>query len=514
MASVRLESHPVTPAPSPADGGVGTSGAAGGATAGTTAADAGLRRGLRQRHLSMIAIGGAVGTGLFVASGSSISTAGPGGALLAYAIVGLMVYFVMTSLGEMATFMPVAGSFEQYASRFVDPALGFALGWNYWYTWAATLPAELAAGAIVMKYWFPNTPSVVWSALFLALLFLLNVASVKGYGEGEYWFAGVKVLTILVFLAVGLLMIFGILGGHPVGFHTFNTGGSPFHGGWLGLLSTVMVAGFAFQGTELVGLAAGESDNPRETVPKAIRQVFWRILLFYVLAIFVMGMLIPYTDPNLLNASVDHVAISPFTLVFQRAGLAFAAAVMNAVILTAVLSAGNSALYASSRMLWALAREGKAPRWFARVNRRGVPMNALYVNTVIGFVAFLSSLFGNGAVYTWMLNAASLTGFLAWLGVAVSHYRFRKAYLVQGRDLDALPYRAKGYPFGPILAAVLCGIVIVGQDVSAFVGGQIDWAGVLATYIGIPLFLLLWFSYKLVKKSKVIPLQEVDFDLR
>ncbi len=471
-----------------------------------------LRRGLRSRHLSMIAIGGAIGTGLFVASGSSISTAGPGGALLAYIVVGVMVYFVMTSLGEMATFLPVSGSFETYASRFVDPALGFALGWNYWYTWAITIPAELSAGSLVIKYWFPHSSSVLWSAIFLALLFLLNVVSVKGYGEGEYWFAGIKVVTILAFLVIGVLMIVGIFNGHPVGFHTFTLGGTPFHGGVLAIFNTVLVAGFAFQGTEVVGLAAGESENPEKNVPKAINQVFWRILIFYVLTIFIIGMLIPYTDPNLLKSSVDNVAISPFTLVFQRAGLALAASVMNAVILTAVLSAGNSAVYASTRMLWALAKNGKAPRLLAKVNDRGIPMNALYVNILIGFVAFLSSLYGNGVVYTWMVNASGLSGFIAWLGIAISHYRFRKAYVAQGRDLKQLVYRAKWYPFGPIFAFVLCAIVIIGQDYSGFTGGTINWAGIVATYIGIPLFIVLWLGYKLVKKTKIVPLQECDFD--
>ncbi|WP_083511735.1 amino acid permease [Alicyclobacillus acidiphilus] len=460
----------------------------------------------------MIAIGGAIGTGLFVASGSSISVSGPGGALIAYIIVGIMVYFIMTSLGEMATAMPVSGSFETYATKFVDPALGFALGWNYWYSWATTLPAELVAGDIVMKYWFPHTPSILWSALFLALLFALNAFSVKGYGEGEYWFAGIKVATIVVFIVIGILMIFGILNGHPVGFHNFTLGGSPIHGGIVGIFSTVLVAGFAFQGTELVGIAAGESENPKRNVPKAIRQVFWRILIFYVLAIFIIGMLIPYTDPNLLNASVDHIAISPFTLVLHRAGLAFAAAVMNAVILTSVLSAGNSSLYASTRMLWALATEGKAPRILARVNRRGVPSVALYVNLLIGFLAFLTSVYGN-AVYTWMLNSVGLSGFIAWLGIAISHYRFRKAYVAQGRDLGELTYRAKWYPFGPIFALVLCLIVVLGQDYGAFFGGKIDWTGVIATYIGIPLFVLLWLSYKFVKKTKVVPLEECDFDI-
>jgi lysine-specific permease len=460
----------------------------------------------------MIAIGGAIGTGLFVASGSSISVSGPGGALIAYIIVGIMVYFIMTSLGEMATAMPVSGSFETYATKFVDPALGFALGWNYWYSWATTLPAELVAGDIVMKYWFPHTPSILWSALFLALLFALNAFSVKGYGEGEYWFAGIKVATIVVFIVIGILMIFGILNGHPVGFHNFTLGGSPIHGGIVGIFSTVLVAGFAFQGTELVGIAAGESENPKRNVPKAIRQVFWRILIFYVLAIFIIGMLIPYTDPNLLNASVDHIAISPFTLVLHRAGLAFAAAVMNAVILTSVLSAGNSSLYASTRMLWALATEGKAPRILARVNRRGVPSVALYVNLLIGFLAFLTSVYGN-AVYTWMLSSVGLSGFIAWLGIAISHYRFRKAYVAQGRDLGELTYRAKWYPFGPIFALVLCLIVVLGQDYGAFFGGKIDWTGVIATYIGIPLFVLLWFSYKFVKKTKVVPLEKCDFDI-
>lgn len=461
----------------------------------------------------MIAIGGAIGTGLFVASGATISSAGAGGSLLAYILVGAMVYFIMTSLGEMATLLPVSGSFETYATRFVDPALGFALGWNYWYTWAITIPAELAAGALVMKFWFPSTPAIIWSAIFLAILFLLNVFSVKGYGEGEYWFAGIKVATIIIFLIVGIAMIFGIFTGHATGFHNFALGGTPFHGGFLAIFSTILIAGFAFQGTEIVGLAAGESEDPARNVPKAIRQVFWRILLFYVFAIFVIGMLVPYTDPNLLKSSVDNIAISPFTLVFQRAGLAVAASVMNAVILTAVLSAGNSAVYVSTRMLFALAKEGKAPRFLAKVSRNGVPTNALYVNISIGFAAFLSSLFGNGAVYTWMLNAAALTGFIAWLGIAVSHYRFRKAYVAQGRDLNKLAYKAKWYPFGPIFALILCVIVIVGQDYTGFTGSSVDWAGIVATYIGIPLFIILWVGYKIVKKSKVVPLQECNFEI-
>ncbi|WP_067621422.1 amino acid permease [Alicyclobacillus acidiphilus] len=470
-----------------------------------------LQRHLRPRHVSMIALGGAIGTGLFVASGSSIHTAGPGGALIAYMIVGVMIYFVMTSLGEMATYMPVSGSFETYASKFVDPAFGFAIGWNYWFSWTACVPTELSAGSIVMKYWFPHSSAILWSAIFLVILCLLNAFSVKGYGEGEYWFAGIKVVTIILFIVVGILMIFGILSGHSTGFRNFTLGGSPIHGGGMAIFSTILVAGYAFSGTEVVGLTAGESENPGKNIPKAIRTVFWRILIFYIVSIFIIGMLIPYTDPNLLNSSIHNIAVSPFTIVFKRAGFALAAAVMNAVILTSVLSAGNSAVYVSSRMLWALAKERKAPAIFAKVSRRGVPINAMVVTILLSLVAFLSSLVGNGVFYTWMLNIVALSAFITWLGITVSHYRFRRAYVAQGRDLNQLPYRAKWFPFAPLIAIVMCIIVIFGQDYNIFLGGAIDWRKISSTYVGIPVFLLLWFGYKWVKQTKVVRLTECNF---
>lgn len=470
-----------------------------------------LKKGLRARHMTMIALGGSIGTGLFLASGTAISTAGPGGALLAYAAVGIMVYFLMTSLGELATFMPDSGSFNTYAARFVDPALGFAMGWNFWYNWAVTIAAELAAATVLIKYWFPDSSSMLWSLLFLVLIFALNVLSVKGYGESEYWFAIIKVATVIIFLTVGVLMIFGIMGGEAVGFSNFTIGDAPFHGGFFAVLGVFMAAGFSFQGTELIGVAAGESENPRENVPRAIRQVFWRILIFYILAITVISLIIPYTHPNLLKGDLDNIGVSPFTLVFEKAGLAIAASVMNAVILTSVLSAGNSGMYASSRVLYALARDGKAPRFLGKLNKRGIPMNALLVTTAVGMLAFLASLFGDGIVYTWLLNASGMCGFITWLGIAISHYRFRRAYVAQGRDLSELPYRARWFPFGPIFAFVLCIIVILGQNYQAFTGDQIDWSGVLVAYLSLPLFLILWLGYKWIKKTKVVPLQECDF---
>ncbi|HAA6825278.1 TPA_asm: gamma-aminobutyrate permease [Listeria monocytogenes] len=476
-----------------------------------------IRRDLKTRHLSMIAIGGSIGTGLFLASGNAIHTAGPGGSLVAYIAIGIMVYFLMTSLGEMATYMPVSGSFSTYASRFVDPAFGFALGWNYWFNWAITLAVDISTAAIIVQFWLPNTPAWLWSAIFLILIFGLNALSVKAYGESEYWFSIIKVATVIIFLIVGVLTIVGILGGEVIGFSNFTAGDAPFKGGFFAILGTFLIAGFSFQGTEMVGIAAGESATPETSVPKAIKQVFWRILLFYIFAIFIIGMIIPYTNPNLLSAEATDVAISPFTLVFEKAGLAFAASVMNAVILTSVLSAGNSGLYASTRMLWAMARDKKAPKFLGKVNRRGIPMAALIVTTIVGAMTFITTLTENGTViYTWLLSASGLTGFIAWVGIAISHYRFRKAFIKQGHDLSELKYKAKFFPFGPILALILCILVIVGQDYAAFLKPEFTnpawWQKIGISYIGLPIFLVFWLSFKFTNKTKVIPLEDCKFD--
>ncbi|RJF40941.1 amino acid permease [Actinomyces sp. 2119] len=470
--------------------------------------DSGLRRSLSNRHMQMIAIGGAIGTGLFVASGATVSQAGPGGAVLAYAAVGLMVLLLMQSLGEMAAHVPVAGSFQTYATRFVSPSFGFAMGWNYWFNWAITVAAELVAAGIVMAYWLPGVPSWVWAALFLALLTGLNALSARAFGEGEFWLAAVKVVTVIVFLVAGVAMIVGIIGGHSEGLSNWTVGDAPFHGGALAVVSVFMIAGFSFQGTELVGVAAGEARDPRRDVPRAIRTVFWRIMLFYIGAIAVVGTLVAYTDPNLLRTGTEDVSYSPFTLVFARAGIAAAAAVMNAVILTAVLSAGNSGLYASTRMLHSMALQGQAPVWFAYVNRRGVPVRALGATAAVGGAGFLTAVVGQDTAYTWLLNVSALSGFMVWLGIAVCHLRFRRAYVLQGNDPADLPYRAPLFPLGPVVAFTLCVAVVLGQNYEAVFQGEV--VRVLSSYIGLPVFFLVWLGHRLVTGSRVVPLEQVD----
>ena len=309
-----------------------------------------------------------------------------------------------------------------------------------------------------MKFWFPNVPAIIWSVLFLTLIVALNLLSARAYGESEFWFAGIKVLTVIIFLVVGIATIFGILGGHAIGLKNFTIGDAPFVGGAKSIFMVFLIAGFSFQGTELVGIAAGESENPEKNIPKAINTIFWRIILFYLGTIFVVGAIIPY-----MEAGVD---TSPFTLVFQKAGIAAAASLMNAVILTSVLSAGNSGMYASSRMLYAMAKDGKAPAWLGKLNSRGVPINALILTTIVASACFLTGLYAETTVYVWLVAASGLAGFVAWLGIAICHYRFRKAYVAQGRDLGKLKYKAKLFPLGPIIALVLCIIVILGQGVT------------------------------------------------
>ena len=472
----------------------------------------GVQRGLKDRHISMIAIGGCIGTGLFMTSGGAIHDAGALGALIAYAVIGAMVFFLMTSLGEMATYLPVSGSFSTYATRFVDPSLGFALGWNYWYNWAITVAFELVAVQFIMKFWFPEISGFYWSAVFLAVIFAINAMTVKGFGESEFLFSLIKVLAIIVFIVIGIWMIAKIMMTPNVStFQHWHYKDAPFVGGLQALIGVAMIAGFSFQGTEMVGVAAGESKDPKKTIPLAIKQIFWRILLFYILCIFIIGTLVSYDDPLLLKAAQsEDIALSPFTLLYEKAGFAFAASLMNAVILSAILSAGNSGMYSSTRMLFDMAKEGRAPKWFSKLDSRGVPMNALYATTAVAALCFLTTFIGEKQVFNWLLNMSGMCGFIVWLGIAISHYRFRKGYIAQGYKLEDLAYRAKFFPFAPWFAFILCSVIILGQNYQAVLGGKIDWLGLVSTYISIPLFLAIWLGYKWKHKTKLIAYKDMN----
>ena len=472
-----------------------------------------LHRKLKSRHIAMIAIGGSIGSGIFIASGTAIHTAGPGGAILAYAIISIMVYFLMTSLGEMSTLIPSTGSFCDYASRFVDPAFGFAMSYNYWINWAITTAVDLAAAALIMHTWFPEVSFLAWSLLFFALVVALNFVSVGFYGEMQYWFSGIKVVAVILFIIVGIFLIFGILGHQkPLDLTNWKVGDAPFHAGWIGFMSVLMIAGFSFQGTEIFGLAAGEAHDPNLSIPRAVRSVFWRILLFYILSMGVISFLVPFDNPLLISASTTNVGASPFTIVLQMAGLHFAEVTMAIVILLAILSAANASMYTATRTLWHMAQEGHGPKFFGKTSKHGIPIPALLLSTLISATVFLSSVVGQGQLFVWLLNISSLTGFIAWFGIALCHYRFRRAYLAQGHKLTDLPYYAKGFPWGPIFAMCLCILVIIGQQFDAFVAHKLNLNNLIGAYIGLPTFFVFYLGYKLYHRTKLIPLKKCKFD--
>ena len=354
-----------------------------------------LQRQLTARHLQMIVIGGTIGTGLFLGSGQTIATAGPAGALVAFSLVGTLVYCIVSCLGEMAACLPIPGSFNAYALRFVDPALGFGLGWNYYIQWAISLPSELSALGIIAQFWLPHLSPWVISLSALALLLLFNLSfGVGGFGESEYWLSILKVLAVVFFLLVGLCLDLGVTG-NAVGFQNWFIPDAPFKNGFKGLFDVFLIAFFAFGGTELVGMTAAETLDPQKTLPKAVSQTLYRISLFYIASIAIMGLLIPHDDPRLLDPNVrDSIALSPFTLVFSMAGIPGADHLMNAVVFSAILSAANSAMYAASRTLLGLSLAGHAPR-VCSIVMRGVPVVSLAVTVVFGSFAFLGSIYGS-----------------------------------------------------------------------------------------------------------------------
>src|SRR3990167_743239 len=459
-----------------------------------------LRKQLSARHLSMIALGGTLGTGIFLTSGSALYIAGPMGAIFAYLVMGLMVYLLMNSLGEMSAYKPVSGSFCEYASNYVSKPFGFAMGYNYWFNWSITIAVELIAAALVMGYWYPTVAPIDWCMLFFCGIFLLNILPVKSYGESQYWLSLIKVAAIIIFIIVGVFVIAGFNIQHQViGFHNWNQG--HFHNGISGLFEVFLLSGFAFQGTELIGVAAGEASNPRRNIPRAVKQIFWRILLFYVLIMLLISFIIPYTDPRLLNAD-NSIALSPFTIIFSMTGLPYITHAMNFIILIALLSACNSDMYSSTRILWNLSVRKSAPKIFSTVNRFGIPIYALLATASFGLIAFLCNLFGSTKLFLMLVNISSLAGFIAWYGIARSHIGFRKHYLAQGKKLKDLPFQSHFYPSVPIIAIVLSLIVIFGQWYVLVEQNQLSFSSFLSTYIGLPFVLLLWFGNWLYHKKR------------
>jgi lysine-specific permease len=451
-----------------------------------------LAKTLETRHLNMIALGGSIGTGIFLASGYAISVAGPGGALLAYLLISIMVFFLITSLGELSTYRPSTGTFCEYSGDYVNKSFGYAMSINYWFNWSITIAAEISAAVIVIKFWFPQGSDLMFSAIFFFAIFGLNLFAVRVFGEVEYFMSMLKVAVIVIVIILGAILV---LGQPKFGLNNFTIADAPFHDSWKGFFAVFLLAGFSFQGSELIGVTSGEAKDPTTSIPKAVRNVFWRLILFYILANLVISLLIPFNDKRM--ASQDSVNASPFTLIFSHyIPGTIAANILNFVILVAILSAANASMYSATRTLWYMGHKKLAAKIFSKTTSYGLPIYALLATALVGSTVFISSFIGNGVLFTRLVNVSSTCGFIAWFGIALSHYKFRKHYIT---DLSKLSYKAIWFPFGPIFSMILITIIILGQGYSLTQSFSVS--GLLDSYGAPVFFILLMVYYKTIRKN-------------
>lgn len=462
-----------------------------------------LDRKLKSRHVQFLALSGAIGTGLFVGSGQVLSLSGPLAAFLSYAITGFNLYCVINSLGEMAAWLPIPGAVPIFAARFVDPALGFTLGWNYWYQFAIGVPIEVTVSVVILDFWDHSIPAAALITIFFLPMVIVNCFPVRIYGEAEFAFGAIKLTTIVgLILLMFIITVGGAPTGGPIGFRYWNDPG-PMNeylrpgalGRFLAFWKVFIQATFSYGGSEMVVVASGETENPRRNIPKAIRRVFWRIAIFYVLAIFLVGLCVSSRDPKLLNAissSAPGAAQSPFVIAISNAGISGLPHLINAVVLSSAWSAGNSFFYASTRVLYAAALDGKAPA-FLKFERFGVPYACVGATTVLSLLVYLNVNSRAAEVFFWFSNV-----------------RFYNALKLHGVPRESMPYRAWGQPYLAYFAICFCLFIAFFNGFDAFFPGRFSAKSFIPPYIDIPIFLSLFLGYKFVKKTKFVKLEEMD----
>ncbi|CAH0045288.1 unnamed protein product [Clonostachys solani] len=475
-----------------------------------------LERGLHNRHLQFIAIGAAVGTGLFLGTGSALATAGPASLLIAFIFIATILYSVMTALGEMAAYIPVAGAFTNYASRFIDPTWGFSMGWIYWFSWSLTFALELTAAGLIIQYWNKSLSVGIWIAVFWFVFTLANFMPVRWFGEFEMWLSSIKVITIIGFLILSICINAGVgnSGRGYLGFKYWNDPGAFAQhlvdgsvGSFVGFWAVLITAGFSFQGSELVGIGAGETKDPEKSIPSAIRGTFWGVSGLFIFTVFFLGINIPYTNGDLTSDSQDASA-SPLVLVVQLAGIPVLPSIINAVLLTAVLTAANSDVYSSSRILVSLAESGHAPSIFRKTNRLGTPYYAVGACSCVGFLGFMNLSENGTVVFNWFLNIISVAGFIAWAIINYCHIRFMRALAAQNIPRSDLPYNAPLQPYLSWYGLFFNILIILTNGFEVFMNW--DTSAFFTKYVSLLIFFVLLIGHKLWKRTKLVPLNEVD----
>ncbi|KAI0032175.1 amino acid permease [Vararia minispora EC-137] len=480
-----------------------------------------LKRQLKNRHVAMISIGGVIGTGLFLSTATSLQNGGPVGLLLGYLVMGTICYATMITLGEMISYLPIPGGHIKLAERFVDPAFSFTMGWNYWYNWVIVLPAELSAAAVLINFWDKNTSlNPAWVAICLVVVVTINFLGAGAYGETEFFFASIKVLTITGLLILGIIID---LGGGPthdrLGFRYWKDPG-PFvqfdgiagaKGRFLGWWSVMTRAAFSFIGTEIVAIAAGEAKNPRKNLPKAIRRVYIRILVFYIGGVTIIGLLVPSNDSG-LNLSSGTAASSPFVIAITRARISVLPHIINAALLSSAWSAASSDMYTSSRALYGLALAGNAPKIFAKtLGKTGLPIFSLVVSTAFSLLAFMGVSSGAGKVFGWFSNLTAIAGMLTWFGISVTYLRFYQGMKAQGIDRTTLPYYTNLQPFAAWYSVFGTLIICIFSAWSVFLKGHWDTATFVTNYLPLALFPILYLGARFWLRVKLVQPSQMDF---
>lgn len=478
-----------------------------------------LQKTLSQRHLTMISIGGTLGTGLFIGLGYSLAC-GPGSLLIGFMIVGVMMFCVVQSASELSCQFPVSGSFATHVSRFVDSSIGFTVSTNYALAWLISFPSELIGCAMTLQYWNTSVNPAVWVAIFYVFIMGLNLFGVRGYAETEFWLSIVKVVAIIIFIIIGIVLI---CGGGPnsqgyIGTKYWHNPGSFKKPVFKGLCNTFVSAAFSFGGAELVVLTASESRKV-ESVSRAAKATFWRIAIFYITTVVVIGCLVPYTDDRLLGAYDENVAASPFVIALSNTG-AFGDRVahfMNAVILVAVLSVCNSCVYASSRVIQALGACGQLPRVCGYIDRKGRPLVGIGICGIFGLLGFLVASDKEGDVFTWLFALCSISSFFTWFCICFSQVRFRMALKAQGRTTDEIGHKSMLGVYGGILGCVINFLLIAGEIyVSLFPLGDSPSAEAFFQYcLSIPIMIVVYFCHRLYRRNWrdwLIPASQIDLD--
>jgi GABA permease len=414
--------------------------------------------------MTMISLGGVIGAGLFVGSGAVLNQTGPA-SIVSYAAAGLLVVLVMRMLGEMAVAQPAQGSFMEYTRRALGDRGGFAVGWLYWYFWAIVLAVEAVAGAQIIQGWLPGVPMWVIAFVLMTVLTASNLVSVRNFGEFEFWFASIKVAAIIVFIAIGVGYLLGV-GGDSPGLSNLTAHGGFAPKGGVTVLSGIVVVIFAFVGAEIVTIAAAESDRPEKAVARATNAVVWRVLVFYVLSVFLVVAILPWNNSKL--------GASPFAAALGQVGIPGAKDIMDAIVVTAVLSCLNSGIYTGSRMLFALSRRGYAPDALVETNSRGVPVKAILLTVSIGFLSVIAAALWPESVFVWLVNSSGAVALFCYLLIAISELRLRRR--LEREAPESLTLKMWFYPWLTYAAIVAMVAVVGAMAFVADVRDQLWWS--------------------------------------